>query len=62
MKYIIENISKIVKSIDYKTQLIGRRQRLINGVENSRFEGILIGFIFTFVFVGLPILYFKGGF
>lgn len=61
MKRILNNIDDLIESIDYKTQLIGRNQRLRSGVENTRLKGIFIGFIFTMIIVGLPILYYKGG-
>lgn len=62
MKTIMNNIKKVTESIEYKTQLIGRNQRLNSGINNTRITGILIGFILTLIIIGLPILYYKGGF
>ena len=61
MDQILGNISDLVEQIDYKTQLMGRKERLISGIENTRFQGMLTGFIIMFVFVAIPILYYKGG-
>lgn len=62
MKQIENNMEDVIDSIEYKTQLIGRNQRLIMAVEKTRLKGILLGFILTLIIVGLPILYYKGGF
>ena len=60
MKNILNNIKKLTESIEYKTQIIGRNQRLFYGVNNTRI-GILIGFIITLIVVGIPIIFYKGG-
>lgn len=62
MKTILNNIKEVTESIGYKTQLIGRNQRLTSGVNNTRITGIFIGFILTLIIIGLPVLYYKGGF
>ncbi|MDD6285261.1 tetrahydromethanopterin S-methyltransferase subunit F [Candidatus Methanosphaera massiliense] len=62
MKKTMNNIGELVDSIEYRAQLIGRNQRLISGVESTRISGILIGFICTLIIVGIPILYYSGGF
>lgn len=62
MKIILNNIRKVTESIEYKTQLIGRNQRLNSGVNSTRLTGMIIGFILTLLIIGLPILYYKGGF
>lgn len=62
MKRILHNINELTKSIEYKTQLIGRNQRLISGINSSRFSGTLLGFLLTMILIGLPVLYYKGGF
>lgn len=62
MKSIMNNIKEVTESIEYKTQLLGRNQRLTAGVNNTRITGMLIGFLITMIIVGLPILYYKGGF
>ncbi|RAP46643.1 MAG: tetrahydromethanopterin S-methyltransferase subunit F [Methanosphaera sp. rholeuAM6] len=61
MKDTLNNIKKLTESIEYKTQMIGRNQRLISGVHNTRIMGMLIGFLITFILVGIPIFYYKGG-
>ena len=58
----VKNIKLLVESIEYKTQLIGRNQRLFNAVDQTRLSGILIGFLFVFIVIGIPIIYYKGGF
>ena len=60
MKNTLNNIKKLTESIEYKTQIIGRNQRLLSGVENTRI-GIIIGFILTLIVVGIPIIFYKGG-
>ncbi|WP_455645312.1 tetrahydromethanopterin S-methyltransferase subunit F [Methanosphaera sp.] len=62
MNNLLKDISELIDSVDYRVQLISRNQRLIAGIENTRFKGMLIGIIFTLLVVGLPILYYKGGF
>ena len=62
MNRLMNNIKTISESIEYKTQLIGRTQRLKSGVEYSRIKGILLGFIITMILVAVPIIYYKGGF
>ncbi len=56
----ITDINKLVESIDYKTQLIGRNQRLQTAVKVTRLRGIIIGFLLTFIIIGIPILYYMG--
>ena len=56
-----ENITDLVNTIEYKTQLIGRNERLTSGLRETRLKGILIGFIITCIVVLLPIIYYKGG-
>ncbi len=62
MKTILTNIKNLTESIEYKTQIIGRNQRLVSGVNNSRITGMAIGFIITIILVGVPIIFYKGGF
>lgn len=62
MNRLMNNIKNLSESIEYKTQLIGRTQRLKSGVEYTRIKGILFGFILTMIIVAFPIFYFKGGF
>lgn len=60
MKNTLNNIKKLTESIEYKTQIIGRNQRLISAVGNTRM-GIIIGFILTLIVVGIPIIFYSGG-
>lgn len=62
MNRLMNNIKALTESIEYKTQLIGRTQRLKSGVEHTRLKGILLGFIITMIIVAFPIIYYKGGF
>lgn len=62
MKSITDNIKEVTSSVEYKTQIIGRNQRLISGVNETRLTGITIGFVLTLLIIGLPLLYYKGGF
>ena len=62
MNKILNNIKQLNESIEYKTQLIGRNQRMLMALEHTRIKGILIGFLITFILVGLPVLFYKGGF
>ena len=62
MKNILNNIKQLTESIEYKTQIIGRNQRLVSGVNNTRITGIIIGFLVTFILVGIPVLFYNGGF
>ena len=61
MKKLYDDIDNLTESIEYKTQLIGRNQRLLSGLNHSRLKGIAMGFVLTFILIGLPILYYKGG-
>lgn len=61
MKIILNNIKNLTESIEYKTQLIGRNQRLYSGVNNTRILGTVIGFLLTLLIVGIPILFYSGG-
>lgn len=62
MKDTLSNIKQLTESIEYKTQIIGRNQRLISGVNNTRIMGMLMGFLATIIIVGIPIFFYKGGF
>lgn len=61
MKVILNNIKNLTESIEYKTQLIGRNQRLRSGVNNTRILGITMGFLLTLLIVGIPVLFYSGG-
>lgn len=62
MKTIMNNIKELTRLIEYKTQLLGRNQRLISGINSTRLMGMIVGFILTIIIIGLPIIYYKGGF
>lgn len=53
----VKGIKKTVEDIRYRTQLIGRDQRLFAGLINTRVYGMAIGFIFAMLLVGLPVLW-----
>ncbi|SCG86527.1 tetrahydromethanopterin S-methyltransferase subunit F [Methanobacterium congolense] len=53
----VKGIKKTVEDIRYRTQLIGRDQRLFAGLINTRVYGMAIGFVFAMLLVGLPVLW-----
>jgi tetrahydromethanopterin S-methyltransferase subunit F len=53
----VRGIRSTVKDIKYRTQLIGRDQRLFGGLINSRIYGMGMGFILALLLVGLPVVY-----
>ncbi|RAP51051.1 MAG: tetrahydromethanopterin S-methyltransferase subunit F [Methanosphaera sp. SHI613] len=61
MKKNMENITDIINTVEYKTQLIGRNERLTSGIRETRLKGIVVGFIITCLVILLPIIYYKGG-
>ena len=50
---------KLLEDIRYRGQLIARNQKLDSGV-SSGFKGLVIGFVFAVIMIGLPIIV-KGG-
>ena len=62
MKIFLDNIKELTESIEYKTQIIGRNQRLFMGVNRTRIMGMVLGFIITIILAGIPIFYYKVGF
>jgi tetrahydromethanopterin S-methyltransferase subunit F len=52
----VRGIRSTVKDIKFRTQLIGRDQRLFGGLINTRIYGIAMGFIFALLLVGLPVI------
>ena len=50
----VRGIRSTVKDIKYRTQLIGRDQRLFGGLINTRIYGMAMGFIFALLLVCLP--------
>ena len=53
----VRGIRNTVKDIKYRTQLIGRDQRLFAGLISTRIYGMGLGFIFALLLVGLPVIY-----
>ncbi|MBZ2164793.1 MULTISPECIES: tetrahydromethanopterin S-methyltransferase subunit F [Methanobacterium] len=53
----VRGIKNTVKDIKYRTQLIGRDQRLFAGLISTRIYGMGLGFIFALLLVGLPVIY-----
>ena len=53
----VRGIKNTVKDIKYRTQLIGRDQRLFAGLISTRIYGMGMGFIFALLLVGLPVIY-----
>lgn len=53
----VRGIRSTVKDIKYRTQLIGRDQRLFGGLINTRIYGMGMGFILALLLVGLPVVY-----
>lgn len=52
----IRGIRKVAADVKYRTQLIGRDQRLFAGLISSRIYGMGMGFILALILVGLPAL------
>jgi len=50
----VRGIKSTVKDIKYRTQLIGRDQRLFAGLTATRIYGMAMGFILAMLLVGLP--------
>ncbi|KAF5428176.1 MAG: tetrahydromethanopterin S-methyltransferase subunit F [Candidatus Methanomarinus sp.] len=40
----------------YRGQLIARNQKLDSGVTVSGFKGVILGFLFAVIMIGLPIV------
>ncbi|OPX60927.1 MAG: Tetrahydromethanopterin S-methyltransferase subunit F [Methanobacterium sp. PtaB.Bin024] len=53
----IRGIKKVAADVKYRTQLIGRDQRLFSGLIATRIYGMAIGFIIAVILVGLPVLW-----
>ena len=50
----VKGIKRAVKDIKYRSQLIGRDQRLFGGLTATRIYGMAMGFILAMLLVGLP--------
>jgi tetrahydromethanopterin S-methyltransferase subunit F len=53
----IRGIRKVAADVKYRTQLIGRDQRLFAGLIGTRIYGMALGFLLALILVGLPALY-----
>ncbi len=53
----VRGIRSVVKDIKYRTQLIGRDQRLFGGLITTRIYGMAMGFVFAMILVGIPVVY-----
>jgi tetrahydromethanopterin S-methyltransferase subunit F len=57
----IRGIRKVAADVKYRTQLIGRDQRLFSGLISTRIYGMALGFILAALLVGLPVLWASMG-
>lgn len=53
----IRGIRKVAEDVKYRTQLIGRDQRLFAGLIATRIQGMVMGFLLSVIILGLPIVY-----
>ena len=53
----IRGIRKVAADVKYRTQLIGRDQRLFSGLIATRIYGMDIGFILAALLIGLPVIW-----
>ncbi|MBI5459655.1 tetrahydromethanopterin S-methyltransferase subunit F [Methanobacterium sp.] len=53
----IRGIRKVAADVKYRTQLIGRDQRLFSGLIATRIYGMALGFILAALLVGLPVVW-----
>ncbi|PKL72290.1 MAG: tetrahydromethanopterin S-methyltransferase subunit F [Methanobacteriales archaeon HGW-Methanobacteriales-2] len=53
----IRGIRKVAADVKYRTQLIGRDQRLFSGIMATRIYGMAMGFILAALLVGLPVVW-----
>lgn len=53
----IRGIKKVAADVKYRTQLIGRDQRLFSGLIATRIYGMALGFILAALLVGLPVVW-----
>jgi len=53
----IRGIRKVAADVKYRTQLIGRDQRLFSGLIATRIYGMAMGFLLAALIVGLSFLY-----
>ena len=53
----IRGMRKVAADVKYRTQLIGRDQRLFSGLIATRIYGMALGFILAALLVGLPVVW-----
>ena len=53
----VRGIKKVAADVKYRTQLIGRDQRLFSGLIATRIYGMALGFILAALLVGLPVVW-----
>jgi tetrahydromethanopterin S-methyltransferase subunit F len=53
----IRGIRKVAADVKYRTQLIGRDQRLFSGLIATRIYGMALGFILALLLIGIPVLW-----
>jgi tetrahydromethanopterin S-methyltransferase subunit F len=53
----IRGIRKVAADVKYRTQLIGRDQRLFSGLIATRIYGMAMGFLLAALIVGLSFIY-----
>jgi tetrahydromethanopterin S-methyltransferase subunit F len=53
----VRGIRRVAADVKYRTQLIGRDQRLFSGLIATRIYGMALGFILAVILVGLPVLW-----
>ncbi|HNR25517.1 MAG TPA: tetrahydromethanopterin S-methyltransferase subunit F [Methanobacteriaceae archaeon] len=53
----IRGIRKVAADVKYRTQLIGRDQRLFSGLIATRIYGMALGFILALLLVGIPVIW-----
>lgn len=53
----IRGMRKVAADVKYRTQLIGRDQRLFSGLIAARIYGMALGFILAALLIGLPVVW-----
>jgi tetrahydromethanopterin S-methyltransferase subunit F len=53
----VKGIKSAVEDVRYRTQLMGRDQRLFAGLIGTRIYGMAVGFILAMLLIGLPALW-----
>jgi tetrahydromethanopterin S-methyltransferase subunit F len=53
----IRGMRKVAADVKYRTQLIGRDQRLFSGLIATRIYGMALGFILAALLIGLPVVW-----